>query len=98
MPSKIDLARDEALQAPQTVTWRDLKFTVAPPDEWLWDYQSWVDREKLTLAIEAMLGPEQFAQLQAVKPRPRMAEIEALIASVLSAFGMSPGESGASGS
>ena len=98
MPSKIQLAKDEAQQTPKTITWRDLKFTVNPPDEWLWDFQSYVDREKLTLAVETMIGPEQFAELQAVQPRPRISEIEALIASVLSAFGMAPGESAASGS
>ena len=88
-----DQARAEALQESKTITFRDLKLTIPPPDEWLLDYVHFTDRDQITLALEAMLGHSQYEAVRTLKPRPKMTEMNALIASAQSAFGMDPGNS-----
>ena len=86
-----DQARAEALGESKTITFRDLKLTIPPPDEWLLEYVHFTDRDQMTRALEAMLGHEQYEAVRTLQPRPKMSEINALMLSAQSAFGVDPG-------
>ena len=86
----------EALGASQVVTWRDLKFTIPPADDWSLTFAHWADRDKVTRGLEAMLGPAQYEQFIGATPPPKMSEAQSLIESIMSAFGLDAGESSAS--
>lgn len=83
--------RAEALQQSKTITFRHLKLTIPPPDDWLLDYVHFTDRDQITLALEAMLGHEQYEAVRTLSPRPKMSEMNALMASAQSAFGVDSG-------
>jgi hypothetical protein len=86
-----DQARAEALQESKTITFRDLKLTIPPPDEWLLDYFHWSERDQITRAVEAMLGHEQYEEVRMMTPRPKLSEINSLMLSARSAFGLDAG-------
>ncbi len=86
----VEAVRAEALSESQTVTWRDMKFTIAPPEEWMMDFAHYWERDRPTLAIEQMLGSDQYEQFRAAKPKP--ADLEVLVETIQSAFGLTPGE------
>lgn len=88
----MDAVRAEALGEPVTVTWRATSFVVPPPDDWLLDFSHWAERDRLTLAVEAMLGAEQYEAFRTADPRPKLSELQALIAQVMSGFGLDAGE------
>ncbi len=85
-----DALQSEALSESRTVTWRDMKFTIAPPETWMMDFMHYYERERITLAIEQMLGTDQYEEFRAAKPKP--ADFDALVGTVHSAYGMTPGE------
>ena len=89
----IEQARAEALQEAKTITFRHLKLTIPPPDDWLLDYVHYTDRDQITRALEAMLGHAQYEEVRTLTPRPKMTEMNALLDSAMSAFGMQPGNS-----
>ena len=82
----------EALQQEQHITWRDRKFVIAPADDWMLDFLHFVDREQLTLALESVLGAEQYEEFRTSQPRPKMTELQGLLGSITSAFGVDVGE------
>ena len=86
----VEAVRSEALSESQTVTWRDKKFTIAPPETWMMDFLHYWERDRPTLAVEQMLGPEQYEEFRAAKPKP--ADLEALVETIHSAYGMTSGE------
>lgn len=86
--------RSEALHEPIIVTWRDLKFEVSPPDDWMLDFAHFTERNQLTRAVEAMLGPEQYELFRAAGPK--LTDLDPLIRQVMSAAGLDLGESSAS--
>lgn len=92
----IDQVRSEALAESVEVTFRQAKFTVEPPDAWLFDFTHHIDREEVTLAFEAMLGPAGYKKFRELKPRPRLSEMDQLMTQILTAFGIDMGESSAS--
>ncbi len=91
-----EAVKADALGESRKVTFRTAAFTVDSPDDWLMDFMHHSDRDQITLALEAMLGPEQYAEFRALRPRPKMSEVSAFLNSVLSAFGVDPGNSSAS--
>lgn len=86
----------EAVAQPVEVVWRDRKFTIAPADDWLFLFTHHIDRGQLTLAVEVMLGPPQYAEFTAATPPPRMSDVEGLMNQTLSILGIDAGESPAS--
>lgn len=92
----MDAIRSEALNESKSVTWRDRKFVVPPADEWALLFAHWADRDKITRGLEAMLGPEQYEEFITSTPPPKMSEVQSLIASIMSTYGMDAGESSAS--
>ena len=87
----VDGVRSEAMAVAQSVTFRATSFTVAPPDEWLLDFLHYSDREQVTRALEVMLGTAEYERFRTLTPRPKMSEVEGLMASILSAFGVDSG-------
>jgi hypothetical protein len=87
-----DQARAEALQESKTITFRDLKLTIPPPDEWLLDYFHWSERDQITRAVESMLGTAQYAEFVATTPPPKMSDVEGLMNQTLSSLGIDAGE------
>lgn len=88
--------QSEALGESQSVTWRDRKFTVPPADDWSVTFAHWADRDKITLGLEAMLGAEQYEEFITSQPPPKMSEVQSLIVSIMSSYGLDAGESSAS--
>lgn len=89
----LESVKRDALDEGVDVVWRDITFRVPPPDDWLLGYAHYVERDQLTLALEEMLGPEQYERFRTSTPRPKMSEIEPLLNQALSRFGLKPGES-----
>lgn len=79
-----------------TVTWRQHKFTIAPPAEWQMRFQHYADRDKYTRALEVMLGTEQYEEFVFAEPPATQAEMQALGNAVFSALGLDSGEAQAS--
>jgi hypothetical protein len=89
-----DLAavRAEALQKPAEVTFRDAKFTIEPPDGWLFDFAHYADRQQITRCLETALGAVQYEQFRTMTPRPTMTEVAQLIEQITSRFNIDQGE------
>lgn len=92
----LEHVKAEAAGGPVTVTFRSAKFVVQPPDVWLFDFTHHLDRQEVTLAFEAMLGAEGYKEFRALKPSPRLSEMDQLMQQILTAFGVELGESAAS--
>lgn len=50
----------EAADAPVTVKWQNKEWTVPPAKKWPPRVLHYIDRDKVTLALETILGPEQY--------------------------------------
>jgi hypothetical protein len=72
------------------VTWRAHKFQITPPEAWLPLFTHYAERDKITRAIEVMLGPKQYETF--IGDRPTMGDLEVIINSVFSNYGLSQGE------
>ena len=70
------------------VSWRDRTFRIDPPEDWSLQYMHYTERNQPTRAIEAMLGPKQYADFMEARPKP--ADLQALLATALSAWGLDP--------
>jgi len=90
--SDLDAVKAEALGEQATIVFRDAKFQVAAPDTWLVQFAHYADRDKITLALEAALGAEQYERFLALKPSPSMTEVGQLIDQIVSAFNVNAGE------
>jgi len=92
MSDNLDALRTEATTADASVVFRDTKFTIPPADTWLMEFAHWADRDKVTLALEAALGTEQYERFRTLQPTPTMTEAGQLIEQIVSAFGQTAGE------
>ncbi len=86
----------EVAAQPIEVTWRDQKFTIRPVTEWQLRFAHWADRDKMTLAMEAMLGTVQYERIVFAEPPATDAEMVAFAETVFSAWGVDMGEALAS--
>lgn len=84
--------QSDAMKQPLSITWRDLKFEVAPFDDWALSFSHHMERERLTLALECALGPTQYGLFMASDPAPRLTEAQQLIVQITTAAGVTPGE------
>jgi hypothetical protein len=89
---KMDALKADAVFKTAKVTFRDQSFTIASPDEWLMDFAHYADRDKITLALEAALGAEQYVTFLGLRPKPTLTEAAQLMEQIVSAFGLSQGE------
>lgn len=78
----------EAAGKPIEIPWRDRTFSIDPPEDWSLLYMHYTERNQPTMAIEAMLGAKQYAEFMAARPKP--ADLQALLATALSAWGLDP--------
>lgn len=85
-------AQDEATEANRTIVFRDQKFTISPAEDWVMDFLHYTDRDKVTLALEVAIGPEQYATLRAMTPRPKLREYMALLDQIGSTIDPNMGE------
>lgn len=88
----LEAARAEALQQGADVTFRDVKFHIAPADDWLFDFAHFADRQQVTRSLEAALGPKQYERFRNLTPRPTMTEAAQLIEQITSRFNLDQGE------
>ena len=82
----------EATGSTATVVFRDAKFTIDPAEDWVMDFLHYTDRDKITLALEVALGPEQYEQLRTMKPRPKLREYMQLLEQIGSTLRVDLGE------
>jgi hypothetical protein len=86
----------EALQTPYTVTWRDKKFTVEPPDTWMMRFLHHFERGQFTPALEQCLGAQQYQEYMFADPAPKFTETQAFVNQIGSHFKVDMGEWSAS--
>lgn len=82
----------EAKSTTTTVVFRDTKFSIDPGETWVMDFLHWTDRDKITLALEAALGTQQYEQLRAMTPRPQLKEYMQLLEQIGSTLRVDLGE------
>lgn len=95
MPDKTDAV--QALQAEATgtlitLTFRDRKFSIDPAEDWVMDFLHYTDRDKVTLALEVALGADQYTELRAMNPRPKLREYLQLLDQIGDRIGSGLGE------
>lgn len=92
MSDTLNNLKNEATDTGQDIVFRDVTFRIAPGEDWVMDFLHYTDRDKVTLAIEAALGPAQYEQLRALNPRPKLPEYMALLNQIGSTLGTGLGE------
>ena len=88
----LEALKTEATGSTATVVFRDAKFTIDPAEDWVMDFLHYTDRDKITLALEVALGPEQYEQLRTMKPRPKLREYMQLLEQIGSTLRVDLGE------